>query len=237
MTASVRSTRVPIGKLGVDVDFTLVGLGQELGRQKGVEKHGEHDRRHCAGDDGRPMSQRHVERLAVRLINAVEEAFAGPIEAPHDARSRGIFVRRGQPAGAQHRHDGHRDEERHREREHDDDRELAEEDARRSREEQQRNEHGDVGQRGRENRRPHLFTAIDGGRHLVLAHVQMPMGVLEHDDRGVDDHADAQREAAEGHGVQRVTAEVEERERPDRPTSEWRWRRSTSSGSRGETRR
>ena len=54
-----------------------------------------------------------------------------------------------------------------------------------------------------------------GGGHPVLAHVQMPVRVLEHDDRGVDDHADAERQPAERHRVQREAAEVEQRERAD----------------------
>ena len=43
----------------------------------------------------------------------------------------------------------------------------------------------------------------------------MAVGVLEHDDRRVDDHADAEREAAEGQRVEGVAAEVEQREGAD----------------------
>ena len=45
-----------------------------------------------------------------------------------------------------------------------------------------------------------------------LAHVHVALGVLEHHDGGVDDHADAEGQAAEGHRVQRVAAEVEQGE-------------------------
>ena len=128
---------------------------------------------------------------------------------------RGFLVRRLQPARAEHRHDRDRDEERHRQREHHDDRELREHDARRARQEEQRDEHGDVRQRRGENRRPDFLAAVDRGRHPVLAHVQVAVGVLQHDDRRIDDHADAERQTAEGHRVQREAAEVEQRERAD----------------------
>ena len=68
---------------------------------------------------------------------------------------------------------------------------------------------------GGEDRGPDLLAAVDGGGHPVLAHVQVPVRVLEHHDRGVDDHADAEGEAAERHRVQREAAEVEQRERAD----------------------
>src|SRR5687767_4408164 len=43
----------------------------------------------------------------------------------------------------------------------------------------------------------------------------MPVRVLEHDDGGVDNHADAERQPAEGHRVERKSAEVEQGERSD----------------------
>jgi hypothetical protein len=63
-------------------------------------------------------------------------------------------------------------------------------------EEEQRHEHRDVRQRRGQDGRPHFFAAVDGRRHPVLPHVQVPVGVLEHDDRRVDDHADAEGETA-----------------------------------------
>ena len=57
--------------------------------------------------------------------------------------------------------------------------------------------------------------AVDRRGHPVLAHLEVAVGVLEHDDRGVDDHADAERQAAEGQRVEGVAAEVEQREGAD----------------------
>ena len=54
-----------------------------------------------------------------------------------------------------------------------------------------------------------------GGGDAILAVLHVPERVLEHDDRGIDDHADAKRETAERHDVQRVAGEIEQRERAD----------------------
>ena len=98
---------------------------------------------------------------------------------------------------AQHGHDRHRDEQRHRQREHHDDRQLLEENARHAGEEEQRHEHRDMGQRRGQDRQPYFLAAVDCRLHPVLTVLHVPGGVLEHDDGGVDDHADAEGEAAE----------------------------------------
>ena len=161
------------------------------------------------------MIERQVDGAPVAFVHALEEPFADADRSGHDAGGRRLFVGRLQPARAEHRHDRHGHEQRHRQREHHDERQLREQDAGRARQEQQRHEHGDVRQRRGQNRRPHFLAAVDGRGHPVLAHVQVAVRVLEHDDRRVDDHADAEREAAEGHRVQREAAEVEQRERAD----------------------
>ena len=108
----------------------------------------------------------------------------------------------------------------------DDDRELPEHDARDAGEEQQRHEHGDVREDRRQNRRPDFLAAVDRRRHPVLAvMLHVPERVLEHDDRRVDDHADAERQAAERHRVERAAAEVEQARTCRRPRSESTCRR------------
>ena len=57
--------------------------------------------------------------------------------------------------------------------------------------------------------------AVDRRLHPRLPVLHVPERVLEHDDRGVDDHADAERQPAERHRVQREAGEVEQRERAD----------------------
>ncbi len=93
--------------------------------------------------------------------------------------------------------------------------ELHEEDARDAGQEEQRHEDGDVREDRGQNRRPDLLAAFDRRLHARLALLHVPEGVLEDDDRGVDDHADAERQAAERHRVQREAGEVEQRERAD----------------------
>ena len=53
------------------------------------------------------------------------------------------------------------------------------------------------------------------GLHAGLALFHVSEGVLEDDDRGVDDHADTERQASERHRVQREAREVEQGERAD----------------------
>jgi hypothetical protein len=72
-----------------------------------------------------------------------------------------------------------------------------------------------VSERRRQNRRPDLFAAVDGRGHPVLAHLEVTIGVLEHHDGGVDDHADAEGQAAERQRIERIAAEVEQGERAD----------------------
>src|SRR4029079_4596674 len=107
-------------------------------------------------------------------------------------------------------------EERHRQREADDDRQLTEQNARDAFEEEQRDEHSDVREDRRQNRRPHFLAAVDRGGHPVLAVVlHVTERVFQHHNRRVDNHADAERQPSERHRVERETAEVEQREGAD----------------------
>jgi len=126
-----------------------------------------------------------------------------------------MFVMRAQPTRAEHGHDGDGNKQRHRQGEHHDERKLREQDARDALQEEQRDEHGDVRERRRQDCRPDFLAAVDGGRHPVLAFVEVAMGVFEHDDRRVDDHAYAERQSSEGHRVQCEAAEVEQRKGTD----------------------
>ena len=157
-----------------------------------------------------------MENLPVAVVHPFEHALAHPVELRADAAALIGGRREHQQPRAEDRHQRHRDEERHRQREDDDDRQLPEHDARDALEEQQRHEHRDVREDRRENRRPHFLAAVDRRRHPILAVVfHVAERVLEHHDRGVDHHPDAERQPAERHRVQRQAAEVEQRERAD----------------------
>ena len=62
-----------------------------------------------------------------------------------------------------------------------------------------RDEHGDDRERRGHDGEADLGGAVAGGVEVVLAALQVAHDVLAHDDRVVDQHADREREAHEGH--------------------------------------
>ena len=203
------------GQFSIDRDFSFIGRRLKLKTDSGEQQHSHREQHKPRREDGRPMGQRLVEHARVELIEAVERAVDRAIEPRHDAGAGVRLVRGVEHERAQHRDDGHGDQQRHRQRERHHRSQLAEHDARHAGQEQHRHEHGDVRQCGGQDGRPDFFAAVDGGGDAVLAHLEVAIGVLEHHDRGIDDHADAECQPAEGQGVQGVAAEVEQRERAD----------------------
>ena len=117
---------------------------------------------------------------------------------------------------AQRRRQRQRDESRDDDRDRDRHGELAVELAGESAEEGDRHEHGAKRQHDRDDRARHLVHRLDRGlarRELPFAHV--PLDVLQHDDRVVDDDADREHHAEERQRVDRVAERVEAGERPD----------------------
>src|SRR6185436_12620525 len=101
-------------------------------------------------------------------------------------------------------------------REDHDDRQLPAHHARYAFEEEQWKEHRDGREDRRQNRRPYFLAAFDRRGHPILAVLlHVSERVLEHDDRAVDNHADAERQTSKRHRVERQPGEVEQRERAD----------------------
>ena len=73
-------------------------------------------------------------------------------------------------------------------------------------------EYGNGGQGRGGDGQSDLLGRVSGRRLLLLALLPVPEDVLQHDDGVVHEHADAQREAAEGDHVQRKAAEIHEAE-------------------------
>ncbi len=202
-------------ELGRDGDLPLIGRRHQLDRNCGEDEECRDHRSGAQPHHGRPVKEGAVQEAAISLVDAVQRTLAHREQA---ARDPAALVGRGwqlQHPRAQHRHDRHRNEQRHQQREHDDDRQLLEHDARHAGQEEQRHEHGHVGQRRGQDGRPDFLGPLDGRLHAALARFHVPEGVLEHDDRGVDDHAHAERQPPERHRVQRVPAEIEQREGAD----------------------
>ena len=91
--------------------------------------------------------ERQLQQRPVAIVDALEEQLAGAEEPAEQPRARRLFVGRPEPPRAEHGHNCHRDEQRHRQREDDDDGQLAEQDAGDARQKQERKEHRDVRQR------------------------------------------------------------------------------------------
>ena len=111
----------------------------------------------------------------------------------------------------EHRHDRQRDEQRRGERDRDGQRERPEELAGDVGHERERQEHRDRRDRGCGDRDRDLAHPGLDGIQLVLAEAQVPLDVLDHDDRVVDHAADRDRQRAEREDVERVA----EREHAD----------------------
>ena len=102
-----------------------------------------------------------------------------------------LAARRPQKARAQHRRQSQRHESRNEDRGADRDRELMQQAPENPAHEQHRDEHRGEREGHRQDREPDFLRAVERRRHHVLAHLHVAHDVLEHDDRVVDDEADA----------------------------------------------
>ena len=113
---------------------------------------------------------------------------------------------------AQQRHERHGDDQRAEDEEGDGQAEVLEDLPRDAAGKSQREKDRDGGEgRGGERERD-LLRALDAARHAVVALGRPAVDVLEHDDGVIHDHADAHRDAAEAHHVERQVADVHQHE-------------------------
>ena len=95
--------------------------------------------------------------------------------------------------------------------------ELAEQAARVAAHEGDRDEHGHQNQRGGDHGETDFLGALDGGQHRVLAALDAPHDVLEHDDGVVDHQADGEHCGQQRERVDRVVErQHDDRRRNDR---------------------
>ena len=104
--------------------------------------------------------------------------------------------------GGKHRHEDEREDQRGGKRDDDGPGEVAKNLAGDTLDESHGGEDGDGGHGGGEDGCAHLFGASDGGGSGAVAERLSSGDGLEHDDGVVDDHAGAEREAAERHDVE-----------------------------------
>jgi hypothetical protein len=155
-----------------------------------------------------PADHRHVrplQRAAHLLLQGASEHVAAFAHV----------LRRAQEPERQRRHHGQRDEERRRQRDGDSDRERPEQLAGQPADQADRQKHGDRGQRRRHDRAGDLLDPGQDGVSSVFPVLEMPLDVLEYDDRVVDHPADGDRQRAQGEQVERVVAGPQRDQRDD----------------------
>ena len=109
----------------------------------------------------------------------------------------------------QRRHQRARQDVRREHRQHDRDRERREQEARRPDQQHDRKEHDADRQRRHDRRHGDLLRAVEDRARERLAHVAVAVDVLDLDRGVVDQHADRQRQPAQGHDVDGVAGELE----------------------------
>jgi len=156
--------------------------------------------------------QRRAEDAADPAAQGTERRQQQPSERSR-LRSAPLADARGEQRDQHQRHHGAR-----REAERDGDRERAEQLPGHALDVDDRAEHRDRGQRRPDDRALHLLRARRGrfgGRDLSLPRLPDAEDVLQHHDRVVHQHPDAQREPAQRHDVERHAHRIQQRERGD----------------------
>ena len=201
------------GVLHVDAELSFVGLRHELGADERRDHEAEGEEADAEDDGDELVAQDGVEGVGVVVAEGVESLLRDACEPGDEAGLLRFAL--GEHLSAEHRDDGERGRERAEEGERDHVRELLEHDARHALHEDHGQEDGDGGERTGDEGAGDFVGTLPGGFLARQSAVVQSHSVFEHHDGVVDEHADAEREAAERHDVQRESAEVDEREGGD----------------------
>ena len=184
-------------------DEPFVGLGDELRADQRHDREAGEERDERDGDHALAMAERPLEDRSVQHVNPLDPALdavhepAEPRHAP-EPRSRRIV-----PDGRQHRVERERDEQRDEHRHGDGDAELEEEAADDAAHECDRHEHRDDRERGGHHGEADFVGPLARRPHVVLPLPKVTNDVLAHDDRVVDEEADAQGQRHQRQEIQR----------------------------------
>ncbi len=177
-------------------------LAQEADRDERQEEEGE-----AAYQQPGPVPQGRAERSQVERGQPPEETVHRPAEAAP-------MLDLEEPRAA-HRREGERLEQGEEHGDRDRDAELEEELPDDPLHERDRQEDRDDGERRGGRREGDLARAGRRGLHLAFPHLAVPVDVLEHHDRVVDDDADDESQAEHRVGVQGEAEEVDDGEGPE----------------------
>ena len=197
-------------ELEVDVDEAFVRLRHELAADRIAEEEAcrQNDRR--GGDDESWNRDDTPDEARVPALQATEHPRRARAQAQALSVSRLADHPRGQAGHHRERH-----HQRAGQRETDDGRHLSEEDGREAAKKDDRGKDGNRRQGASDDGRAHFSRALDRCGGAGPAFLALPVDVFEDHDGVVDQHAQAQRQAAEGHDVQGVAGEIHEPEGRD----------------------
>ena len=197
--------RRALRRFGRHRDLIGVLLGDEALRHEDEQHAGQHQHHDERRHRRRPVPQDDLQRAVVAAQQAVEALLGDLGRTP---TSLPCLVRLLQEQAAQHRRQRHRDDAGDQDRDADRDRELAEQPAEHAAHEQHRDEHRGQRQRHRDDGEADLARADQRRGQRILAHLDVPVDVLQHHDRVVDDEADREDERHHRQVVEAVAEHV-----------------------------
>ena len=211
-----RLERRPLGHVDDDLDLALVVVREhlDLGDLEIDEGHRQEEEDDDPADEGPALRRALKERREELLVEAVELVLLLRLGVPFEAGLAGVLLGvLAEELERQPRGDDEGDEEGEDHRRRGVDRDRPHVRAHEARDEGEREERADDGERGEDRRVPDLVDGVDRRQpRRAPAELVVPVDVLDDDDRVVDEDADREDEREERDTVQRV-AEEERRAR------------------------
>src|SRR6516162_5484052 len=205
-----RLRRDVLRALGDALDQASVFLWEKAFWDRYEQYAGQGDGRDHDHQGDEAMAQCHHQPTVVNGGQPIKEALE---RARDQARSRSALRR--QEAGAHHRGQTQRDNDRDEDRHHDGDGELAEQQADDTAHQKQRYEHRSQRDRDRHDRKTDLAGALQSSLHRGLPLLDVSHDVFDHDDRIVDDKADGDRQRHQREIVEAVADHIHDHEGAD----------------------
>ena len=200
----------PRGRLQIDHELSRVAAGEERKAQQREQPQTQHEEKaERQQRDGRP-TQGALHQAVVRLQERFEAAVEPGVEAAAPMR------RLLDETGAKQRHHGQRHNIRRKQRKNHRQGERGKQELAHPVKKGHREEDHRRGQRGRQNRKRHFPAPLLGRHFRGLAFLQVPIDVLKHDHRVVDQPRKGQRQPAQHHAVHRTAAQRQADKRSQR---------------------
>ena len=199
---------------GMQQDLAAVDRGEEVAAQEWQQGKRCQHKGHEAQHKPRPMAQSQLEQIEVTIAEALEAQLKGALEMHQrvagwrqgrfGAMHVGMGCMRAQQVFRHRRHQGARKHERAGHREHHRFGHRHEQEARYALQEEHRHENDADAQQRDECRGDDLVRTVHDGGLDILALFEMPVDVFNRHRGIVDQNPDRQREAAEGHDIERL---------------------------------